>query len=95
LDNFDYFTRRLPFIHWFDWGEPNTTEDLSVVTRDMDVTRRMIANPPFKNISAATNPALLFNTVRSNNLLSISKRWWRQDASLAMMSPFRHFAFAC
>jgi hypothetical protein len=46
----------LPFIHWFDWIEPNTTEDLSVIVGNMDVTWRMIANLPFKNISATTNP---------------------------------------
>jgi len=35
----------LPFIHWFDWIEPNPTEDLSVIIGNMDVTWRMIANP--------------------------------------------------
>jgi len=46
----------LPFIHWFDWIEPNTTENLSVVVGNMNMPRRMIANPPFKNITVATNP---------------------------------------
>ena len=49
--------RRLLFIHWFDWIEPNTTEDPAITIRNVNVARRMIANPPFKNISAATNSA--------------------------------------
>jgi hypothetical protein len=47
----------LPFIHWFDWIEPDTTEDLSIAIRNVNVARRMIANPPFENISATPNPA--------------------------------------
>ena len=38
----------MPFIHWFNWVEPDTAEDPSVVVGHVDVTRRMVPNPPFK-----------------------------------------------
>jgi len=47
----------LPFIHWFDWIEPNTSKDLSIAIRNVNMARRMITDPPFENVAAAPNSA--------------------------------------
>src|SRR5436190_10469238 len=43
--------------HWSYWIEPDTAQDFSVVIRNVDTSRWMIANPPFKNVPTTTNPA--------------------------------------
>jgi hypothetical protein len=89
LNDLDYFTRRLPFIHWFDWVETKTAEDLSIVVRNVHVAivNRLRALSPERELNEWFQQILAKGTGKTF-AMEDNKNWL--DVTRPILEAFFH-----